>query len=368
MSNRFSCDTCYLRNSAHCPHVTPPSEHFCEAYAPAGEIWDAFRDALCPRCPQYTTGVCGLSGMPPESTPSTECTMFQTVRQNAIAQSTRPAGDAPASSAAEASAAAPAPSPIDDDMAAYPGMDEYLHGGMAAGLTAEVPAATASATPAPAPADDDMAAYPGMDEYLHGGMAPGLTAEVPADQLPPQGGRKTASQPRTAAKAPARDKKPPAAPPRREDRRPAAPEKPAAPRKPNLHLYFLNPCSVLGVLLIFTAFGFIFHIPRWDGVAWQTGVCLMALLPCVSLVFGLVWGVMNPQSSPARFAISALLGAAAAKMVWSSASFAALLISLGTGFAAMCLCYFTAWLGILITNAIFRVKKRVGQYMPGEQE
>lgn len=126
----------------------------------------------------------------------------------------------------------------------------------------------------------------------------------------------------------------------------------------SLHLYFLNPFTLLGVLIIFVAFGFCFHVSPWSMEMWQTGVCTLAAMLLMSFVFGLIWGVMNPQCRPARFLLSGCLGAAASIALWRTDTFLHLLIAIGAGFVVMCVCFLLAWLGTMATNSLFGVKKR----------
>lgn len=135
-------------------------------------------------------------------------------------------------------------------------------------------------------------------------------------------------------------------------------ETPRQKRPFSLYLYFLNPFAILGVLIIFVAFGFCFHVTPWNPEMWQTGVCTLAAMLLISFVFGLIWGVMNPQCRPARFLLAGCLGAAAAIALWQTDTFLQLLIAIGGSFAVMCVCFFLAWLGTLATNSLFKVKER----------
>lgn len=139
----------------------------------------------------------------------------------------------------------------------------------------------------------------------------------------------------------------------------ARPQPPTPRRKRrNLHLYFLNPFSLIGVAINLVAFGAIFNMERWWGASWEVQLGLLGAMLGVSFLWGLIWGVMNPQCRPLRFALAACLGVSA-WMLDEKTGFSEGLKALIVGFVLMCACFFLAWLGTAVTNWIFRVNKRL---------
>lgn len=139
---------------------------------------------------------------------------------------------------------------------------------------------------------------------------------------------------------------------------------PQGPRKRNPHLYFLNPCSLLGVLAILLSIGMISRYPLWTSVSMQTLICLIVLAPLLTFVTGLIWGVMNPQCRPVRFLQAACMGVCIGRLFTQTAPFLFLFRGVAAGFAGLCVCFLFSWLGTRITNAIFHVDDRMRSYLP----
>ena len=366
MSHPYHCSNCYHNNNAgDCPHSPRPESGFCASYKPDGDFWNAIRP--CEQCRHLSNGLCGLTGIYLEYMDDAACPTFQEM----LRQAERETPAVPRFQGGAVSAPAqdsfsndypPAPDESENSFDDDPPAPRYivLHEDDAG----QAPPSHGGQPRSRRSSRHRSASQGNKDGYKSGSSSGKRSARHdrphtnPADKPPP-----VETRPAPVEKPIREETHPaPADPPARQT--PAHPPEPQPPRKRNPHLYFLNPSSLLGMLFIFLAYGLIFCCPRWREVPWQTGVCLLALSPCLGLVSGLLWGVMNPQCRPVRFALSACMGVCVGRMFWTHVSFSAMLGAVFAGFCAMCVCFFASWLGTKITNAIFRVNQRMRRYLP----
>ena len=135
-------------------------------------------------------------------------------------------------------------------------------------------------------------------------------------------------------------------------------------------LRYINPFTLICLLILLTAVSVFFHIGEWSAAPMPTFIALIVSLPCMALVYGLIWGVMNRPLNTLHLILSLVLAADAAKLAWlrpspaaqaleqSGISPEALAVTGLWALAVLVVSFVLALLGTAITNAIFRVRRR----------
>lgn len=124
-------------------------------------------------------------------------------------------------------------------------------------------------------------------------------------------------------------------------------------------LRYVNPFTLICLLLLLAIVGVFFHIAPFHSAPQETVLCLLLSLPCMGLIWGLIWGVMNRPVKLLHALTSLLLAADAARLVWEDGAAAqGLAVCALCALAVFLVSYGFSRLGTMITNAIFRVRRR----------
>ena len=134
------------------------------------------------------------------------------------------------------------------------------------------------------------------------------------------------------------------------------PRRSASQRFPFLR--YVNPFTLICLLLLLAAVGVFFQIAPWHSAPQETLLVLLLTLPCMGLLWGLIWGVMNRPVKLLHALTSLVLSADAARLVWEDGTPDHLAVCAACAVVVLLLSYGLSLLGTVITNSIFRVRRR----------